>query len=124
MTVEHIVARANTQDLMLCYNIPAFETGDIDAFLTAVARASGRIKKHGVVDVEAAARILLRDWSHNVFPYYTLPPPGATPAETNEFDNAVLESVLARKELRKANAKGLVKMVGSPLDTREVSLHR
>lgn len=105
---------------MLCYNIPAFQTGDIEAFLTAVARASGRIKKHGVADVEAAARVVLRDWSHNTFPYYTLPATSAA-VDLNAFDKAALEGVLSRKELRKANAKGVVKMTASPLDAREVS---
>jgi nuclear GTP-binding protein len=40
-----LLSRSNAQDLMLCYNIPYFAEGDIDAFLTGLARANGRVRK-------------------------------------------------------------------------------
>ena len=43
--VAHIVAQADTQDLMLAYNLPAFLQGDATGFLAGVARVSGLIKK-------------------------------------------------------------------------------
>jgi hypothetical protein len=39
------VNRANAQDLMLAYNIPHFAAGDVEMFLTSIARAQGRIRK-------------------------------------------------------------------------------
>ena len=39
-----IVERAKREDLMLFYNIPAFLPGDVNAFLTAVARHDGLMK--------------------------------------------------------------------------------
>jgi len=41
----YILSRANTEDLMVHYNIPAFIPGDITAFLRSVARSTGRIHK-------------------------------------------------------------------------------
>lgn len=40
-----MIADADREDLMLFYNIPAFMQGDANAFLSAVARANGLIKK-------------------------------------------------------------------------------
>jgi nuclear GTP-binding protein len=43
--VTHIVSRANTEDLMLMYSLPAFAKGDPTAFLSGVARANHLLKK-------------------------------------------------------------------------------
>lgn len=43
-TAMHIVERAKREDLMVFYNIPAFLPGDVNAFLTAVARHDGLMK--------------------------------------------------------------------------------
>jgi nuclear GTP-binding protein len=45
VTVAHIVTRANTEDLMLFYNLPAFSKDDANAFLSGIARANGMVKK-------------------------------------------------------------------------------
>jgi len=44
-SANYIIKRSNAQDLMLAYNIPYFTAGDVEAFLLAVARANGRIRK-------------------------------------------------------------------------------
>lgn len=44
-TADYIVIRSNAQDLMLAYNVPFFNEGDTQAFLTSVARATGRLRK-------------------------------------------------------------------------------
>lgn len=44
-SVHNIVSRAGREDLMLFYNIPAFAEGDVNAFLSGVARANSLIKK-------------------------------------------------------------------------------
>lgn len=43
--VAELVSRANKEDLMLFYNLPAFADGDANAFLSGVARSNGLIKK-------------------------------------------------------------------------------
>jgi nuclear GTP-binding protein len=43
--LSYIVSRAETEDLMVFYGLPAFPKGDVDAFLMGVARAQGLIKK-------------------------------------------------------------------------------
>ena len=43
--VRQIVSRANTEDLMLLYSLPAFPQGDCAAFLSGVARAQQLVKK-------------------------------------------------------------------------------
>ena len=43
--VAHIVSRANVEDLMLLYSLPAFAKGDCSAFLSGVARANQLVKK-------------------------------------------------------------------------------
>ena len=43
--VSCIVSRAETEDLMVFYGLPAFSKGDVDAFLMGIARAQGLIKK-------------------------------------------------------------------------------
>jgi hypothetical protein len=45
-----------------------------DEFLAAVAGARGKLRKGGVPDMRAAARIVLQDWNDGRIPYYTLPP--------------------------------------------------
>ena len=43
--MSYIVSRAETEDLMVHYCLPAFAQGDADAFLMGVARANALIKK-------------------------------------------------------------------------------
>ncbi|WWC66242.1 uncharacterized protein I206_100143 [Kwoniella pini CBS 10737] len=124
--VNYIVKRSNHQDLMLAYNVPYFEAGDLDAFLTALARAQGRIKKHGTPDLEAAARVLLRDWAYNTFPYYTAAPKSTSMdiESTEKYDmSRVLEKCKAKKELKKENGKGLIRFKGcQEVDKRDIIL--
>ncbi|KAJ7229052.1 hypothetical protein GGX14DRAFT_416477, partial [Mycena pura] len=117
--VKHIVSRANTEDLMLLYSLPAFSVGDTDSFLSCVARAHQLVKKKGELDLSGAARIVLRDWTTGKFPWYTIPPAGA--AETvSSADDAVLDTLRTRKELRKAH--GLVKLRCGAVETRKVQV--
>lgn len=50
--------------LVTLYKIPSFES--VDDFLQKVATVRGRLKKGGVVDVEAAARMVLHDWNEGM----------------------------------------------------------
>ncbi|WWC86220.1 uncharacterized protein L201_001093 [Kwoniella dendrophila CBS 6074] len=125
--VNYIIKRSNHQDLMLAYNIPFFEAGNIEAFLTGLARAQGRIKKHGTPDLEAASRIVLRDWAHNTFPYYTAAPKSTSmeiESSVEKYDmSSVLEKCKAKKDLKKENSKGLIRFKGcEEVDKRDIIL--
>ncbi|CAN0294654.1 unnamed protein product, partial [Discosporangium mesarthrocarpum] len=43
-------------------------------FLALVARKNGKLRKGGIPDRIAAARMVLRDWNAGRVPFYTLPP--------------------------------------------------
>ncbi|KAI0316124.1 hypothetical protein OF83DRAFT_1128576 [Amylostereum chailletii] len=127
--VEHIVSRAETEDLMLFYSLPAFAKGDANAFLSGVARATGFVKKGGVLDLTSASRLVLRDWSIGKLPRFSIAPSsGSTPAQLTEQslaelyakDEAVLARLSTRKEMRKAN--GIVRLASGSVETRVVDL--
>ncbi|KAJ4850984.1 Guanine nucleotide-binding protein-like nsn1 [Turnera subulata] len=70
--VKEILNRCPGKLLVTLYKIPEFDS--VDDFLQKVATVRGRLKKGGIVDVEAAARIVLHDWNEGKIPYYTMPP--------------------------------------------------
>ncbi|KAG2053442.1 P-loop containing nucleoside triphosphate hydrolase protein [Suillus hirtellus] len=119
--VEHIVSRADTQDLMLAYSLPAFSKGDPTSFLAGMARASGLIKKRGVLDHAGAARIVLRDWSIGKFARYTMPP-GSPTTSSSANNEGILAILKSRKELRKAEDVKLVRLQPGEAEKREVLL--
>lgn len=45
-----------------------------EAFLDVLGKRLGKLKKGGVVDREATARVLLQDWNSGKIKYHTLPP--------------------------------------------------
>ena len=47
--------------MMLHYNIANYK--DVNEFLALLARRQGRLKKHGVPDVNRAAKMMLQDWN-------------------------------------------------------------
>lgn len=48
----------------MLYKIPSFDS--VDEFLQNVATARGKLKKGGIIDVDAAARIVLHDWNEGM----------------------------------------------------------
>lgn len=47
---------------------------DAEEFLIGIARQQGRARKGGIPDIEAAARVLLRDWCAGCVAYYSYSP--------------------------------------------------
>ncbi|KAJ1308827.1 hypothetical protein OPQ81_004515 [Rhizoctonia solani] len=114
-----IVSRAKTQDLILHYNVPAFQPGDVNAFLGGVARARGRIRKHGALDLPDTARSVVRDWSLGTLPFYAVPPTSST---TTKVEDSTLEASLSLKEFRAAPRAWPVQLDAGELDQRSVEL--
>ncbi|KAH9963235.1 P-loop containing nucleoside triphosphate hydrolase protein [Russula dissimulans] len=129
--VSCILSRAQTEDLMVFYGLPAFVKGDVDAFLVGVARAHGLIKKRGDPDLAVAARIVLRDWSTGKLSRYAILPPtsetGTVPETVSPTlgtiyagDAELLEKLTPRKELRQS--RDLVRLSSSRVDDRLLML--
>ncbi|PON60786.1 Guanine nucleotide-binding protein [Trema orientale] len=70
--VKEILKLCPAKLLVTLYKLPSFDS--VDDFLQKVATVRGKLKKGGVVDVGAAARIVLHDWNEGKIPYYTMPP--------------------------------------------------
>jgi len=61
--VKEILKLCQPEQLVILYKIPSFNVGDVDDFLRKVATVRGKLKKGGIVDMVAAARIILHDWN-------------------------------------------------------------
>ncbi|KAF7633367.1 CP-type G domain-containing protein [Meloidogyne graminicola] len=70
--VKAVLRRCSVKMLMLHYNIPEFD--DCESFLALIAKRSGRIKKGGRPDLNAAAKQVLNDWNSGKLRYFTEPP--------------------------------------------------
>lgn len=87
--IEALLHRVTGPYLMQLYNIPRFTDNDATAFLSAVARAQGKLKKGGVPLLDAAAKTVLHDWNTGKIKYHTVPP--ELPAEEVAQDAALAE---------------------------------
>ncbi|QRW16185.1 GNL3L/Grn1 putative GTPase [Rhizoctonia solani] len=116
----YIVSRAKHQDLILHYEVPAFQPGDVNAFLGGVARARGRIRKHGALDLSDTARSVARDWSLGTLPYYAVPPTTSSP--TVLVGDPALDACLSLKEFRAAPRAWPVQLDAGEPDERSVEL--
>ncbi|KAL3620524.1 Guanine nucleotide-binding protein-like nsn1 [Castilleja foliolosa] len=70
--IKEIIKLCPERVLVTRYKTAGFNS--VDEFLVNVANIRGKLKKGGIVDVEAAARIVLHDWNEGKIPYYTMPP--------------------------------------------------
>ncbi|XP_009612778.1 guanine nucleotide-binding protein-like NSN1 [Nicotiana tomentosiformis] len=70
--VKEILKLCPARMLVSIYKVPSFES--VDDFLQKVATVRGKLKKGGIVDIDAAARIVLHGWNEGKIPYYTMPP--------------------------------------------------
>ncbi|KGN44791.1 guanine nucleotide-binding protein-like NSN1 [Cucumis sativus] len=70
--VKEILKLCPSKTLVTLYKLSSFDT--VDDFLQKVAVIRGKLKKGGIVDIGAAARIVLHDWNEGKIPYYTMPP--------------------------------------------------
>ena len=62
--VKEILKLCPASMLVTLFKVPSFDS--VDDFLQKVASVRGKLKKGGVVDVEAAARIVLHDWNQGM----------------------------------------------------------
>jgi len=67
--VEVLLGKVDKKEGIKQYRIAEFET--TNQFLAQIARKTGKLCKGYVPNVEAAAKIVLRDWNNGKIPYYT-----------------------------------------------------
>jgi nuclear GTP-binding protein len=79
--VKEILTLCPHEKLLSLYKMPSFTS--VDDFLQKLATLRGKLKKGGIVDVEAAAKIVLHDWNEGKVPYYTMPPKRAAVEDVN-----------------------------------------
>jgi nuclear GTP-binding protein len=72
--IHAIVDKCPAAYLMQIYNIPKFTEKDAVQFLSLVAKANGKLKKGGIPNTDAAARLILHDWNSGKIKYYCKPP--------------------------------------------------
>ncbi|MCL7026381.1 hypothetical protein MKW94_009030 [Papaver nudicaule] len=70
--VKEILKLCPAKMLVSLYKLPNFDS--VDDFLQKVATVRGKLKKGGIVDIQAAAKIVLHDWNEGKIKYYTMPP--------------------------------------------------
>ncbi|XP_076883240.1 guanine nucleotide-binding protein-like NSN1 [Bidens hawaiensis] len=70
--VKEILKLCPVETLTMIYKLSSFDS--VDDFLFKVATLRGKLKKGGIVDTSAAARIVLHDWNEGKIPFYTMPP--------------------------------------------------
>ncbi|KAI3667948.1 hypothetical protein L6452_43019 [Arctium lappa] len=70
--VKEILKLCPAEMLVTLYKIPIFNS--VDDFLSKVATIRGKLKKGGIVDINAAAKIVIHDWNEGKIQYYTMPP--------------------------------------------------
>ena len=64
LLVKEILSLCPHEKLLSLYKVPSFSS--VDDFLQKIATLRGKLKKGGVVDVEAAAKIMLHDWNEGM----------------------------------------------------------
>jgi nuclear GTP-binding protein len=72
--VQGILERCPAQYLMQLYSITKYADNDPLSFLALVAKATGKLKKGGIANTDAAARVVLHDWNTGKIKYYCRPP--------------------------------------------------
>lgn len=86
--IEKIVHMVDKNQLLSGYKIADFN--DAKGFLVNVASARGKYIKGGVPNLEAAARIVIGDWSQGKIKFYSIPD-GYTRGDTNAMETELEE---------------------------------
>jgi nuclear GTP-binding protein len=97
--VQAILERCPPPYLMQLYNIPKFKQENCIDFLALVARSAGKLKKGGIPNTDAAARLVLNDWNTGKIRYYCTPPARASGGGMGEADTAILSSFSSGMDL-------------------------
>lgn len=90
--LQAILERCPQGYLMQLYSIPKFKPLDCMGFLALVARVTGKLKKGGIPNTDAAARTVLHDWNNGKIRYYCKAPAKEDGGGAGEGDSKVLSA--------------------------------
>lgn len=90
--IQAILEKCPSAYLMQVYGIPRFRDGDFMGFLALVARGTGKLKKGGIPNVDAAARSVIHDWNDGKIKYYCVPPAVTAERASLRADEASVEA--------------------------------
>jgi nuclear GTP-binding protein len=118
--VQAIIDRCPAAYLMQVYSIPKFHEQDCQHFLSLVAKANGKLKKGGIPNLDATARMVLHDWNSGKIKYYCKPPSNFLKNQSSvDIHNAVDLSNIAsthssNKKSRNKTIKEETQLVTTP----------
>ena len=73
--VELIMQKSNKPLLRKLYKIPdELDFVNAASFLALAAQTLGKLKKGGILDIEAAGKMVINDWNSAKIPFYSIPP--------------------------------------------------
>ncbi|KFG39348.1 GNL3L/Grn1 GTPase, partial [Toxoplasma gondii FOU] len=77
-----VAAWCCSETLQRLYRLEGFSSPQ--EMLALLAHRRGKLKKGGIPDLDAAAKIFLQDWQSGVIPYYTMPPEDSEHTATSD----------------------------------------
>ena len=86
--IQAILERCPQNYLMQLYSVPKFKPQDCMSFLALVAKATGKLKKGGIPNTDAAARSVLHDWNSGKIKYYCKAPVVTTTTNSSDANSA------------------------------------
>ncbi|KAL9960002.1 hypothetical protein ACROYT_G033391 [Oculina patagonica] len=128
--VEAILKRCNKQQVMEKYLVPDY--ANVHEFLSHLGKRLGKLKKGGIPNVNAAGKMVLKDWNSGKIVFYTHPPeehrlPTHLSADivsewSKEFDVSSLEQHESNElhGLRNTVEDAMVLEAGGPVDAAEI----
>lgn len=92
--VQGILEKCPPEYLMQLYSITKYKDSDVMSFLALVAKVTGKLKKGGLANCDAAARAVLHDWNSGKIKFYCKVPlsPAPTAAVTKASKKVEEES--------------------------------
>jgi nuclear GTP-binding protein len=88
---------------MELYSIAKFNIDDPLSFLSLVARSTGKLKKGGIPNVEAAARTVLHDWNDGKIKYYCKPPEALNKKSVHQSEAIVVPAFSKQLDIDNMN---------------------
>lgn len=90
--IQAILEKCPQSYLMQLYAIPKFKDKDCMSFLALAAKATGKLKKGGIPNTDAAARSILHDWNSGKIKFYCMPPKHVSGGGLGESDSKIVSA--------------------------------
>lgn len=104
LPINEILKRVNKEEILIHYMIAQFENPT--QFLYNVCQSRGKFKKGGIVDMEAAARLVIEDWNCGRMNHY-LPPPGFDPSVMLDYGKAMGDDLKIMEDSVQKTGEGM-----------------